>query len=314
MFFSIIVPMYKVEAYLSRCIDSVINQDFEDYELILVDDGSPDDSGKIADTYANKKTKIKVIHKVNGGLSDARNSGLLSSKGEYVIFLDADDILLPNSLSIAQAKINQFKNCDVYYVKIVRKTNENIENIRKQNLIPERLYTGKDALKEELKASGKYMAMAQCGIYQHDFLMRNNFFFKKGILHEDEQWSPRVELAAEKVMYLDVELYGYIIRNGSITQSGNKLKNAKDILATCSELRESYQLITDAELKRELLCYLAKLYMHAISILIREEITIHIDRSYFKRTWITYKDFVRFGIFRICPKIYARIIDAHFIK
>ena len=91
MKFSIIIPCYKVEQFLRQCIDSVLVQTFEDYEIILVDDGSPDRCGEICDEYAEKDKRIKVIHKPNGGLSDARNAGLDVAQGEYVMFLDSDD-------------------------------------------------------------------------------------------------------------------------------------------------------------------------------------------------------------------------------
>lgn len=96
--FSIIVPIYKVEKYLKECIESVINQKFNDYELVLVDDGSPDNSGKICDEYKNKYPNITAIHKKNGGLSDARNCGLEYAKGKYIIFLDGDDTLYDDCL------------------------------------------------------------------------------------------------------------------------------------------------------------------------------------------------------------------------
>lgn len=88
---SVIVPIYNVEKYLARCVDSIVNQTYKDFELILVDDGSPDNSGKICDEYAKKDSRIKVVHKKNGGLSDARNAGMAVATGEYISFIDSDD-------------------------------------------------------------------------------------------------------------------------------------------------------------------------------------------------------------------------------
>lgn len=90
---SVIVPVYKVEKYLHRCIDSIINQTYKNLEIILVDDGSPDNCGKICDEYAEKDNRIKVIHKSNGGLSSARNAGLDVANGDYVYFVDSDDYI-----------------------------------------------------------------------------------------------------------------------------------------------------------------------------------------------------------------------------
>lgn len=101
---SIIVPIYKVEAYLSRCIESLINQDYKEIEIILVEDGSPDNCAQICDRYADKDTRIKVIHKENGGLSSARNAGLDIAVGEYIMFVDSDDYVAPNFCSYALSK------------------------------------------------------------------------------------------------------------------------------------------------------------------------------------------------------------------
>lgn len=96
---SVIIPVYRVEKYIRRCIDSVIEQDFDDYEIVLVDDGSPDKCPQICDEYASKHSNIKVVHKPNGGLSDARNTGTKCANGEYVIYIDSDDYVERNHIS-----------------------------------------------------------------------------------------------------------------------------------------------------------------------------------------------------------------------
>ena len=98
--FSIIIPVYNVENELARCIDSIINQTFGNFELILVDDGSPDNSGSICDEYAKNDSRVQVIHKANGGVSSARNTGLKIAKGEYIWFVDSDDYVETNSFKI----------------------------------------------------------------------------------------------------------------------------------------------------------------------------------------------------------------------
>ena len=97
---SVIVPVYRVEKYIRRCVDSILAQSFRDYELILVDDGSPDYSGAICDEYATRDPRIRVIHKENGGLSSARNVGIDAASGEYLFFMDSDDIIHPDTLRI----------------------------------------------------------------------------------------------------------------------------------------------------------------------------------------------------------------------
>ena len=98
---SIIIPMYNVEKYLRRCLDSVLNQTFADWQGILVDDGSPDNSGAIAEEYASRDKRFVVIHKENGGLSDARNAGFPYADGEYIMYLDSDDFIHPQTMEIA---------------------------------------------------------------------------------------------------------------------------------------------------------------------------------------------------------------------
>lgn len=117
---SIIVPVYKVEKYLSRCLDSILNQTFQNFELILVDDGSPDRCGDICDEYAVKDKRVKVIHKDNGGVSSARNTALNIAQGEYIMFCDSDDYVEPDWIQIMYEAINSYPNawinCNVWTV------------------------------------------------------------------------------------------------------------------------------------------------------------------------------------------------------
>ena len=90
---SVVIPVYNVEKYLDKCVESIVNQTFKDLEIILVDDGSTDESGKMCDEWTEKDTRIKAIHKINGGLSSARNAGIKQAKGEYISFIDSDDFV-----------------------------------------------------------------------------------------------------------------------------------------------------------------------------------------------------------------------------
>ena len=100
---SVIVPVYKVEQYLPQCVESILNQTYRNLELILVDDGSPDGCGKICDAYAEKDSRVRVIHKKNGGLSDARNAGLNAASGDYLSFIDGDDWIEPDTYAASMA-------------------------------------------------------------------------------------------------------------------------------------------------------------------------------------------------------------------
>lgn len=121
---SILVPIYKVEKYLSRCIDSVLAQDFTDWELILVDDGSPDRCPEICDEYAQKDERIRVVHKDNGGLPSARLAGFKEARGKYVAFLDSDDWLMPNAIGVLFAKIEEGYDMVRGSYRVVRAEND----------------------------------------------------------------------------------------------------------------------------------------------------------------------------------------------
>ena len=116
--FSVIVPIYNVQSYLPKCIDSILCQSFRDFELILVDDGSVDSSPLLCDEYGAKDARIKVVHKGNGGLSSARNAGLEVAKGKYVLFVDSDDLVLPSALDFIETCIKKYNvNCDFFLFK-----------------------------------------------------------------------------------------------------------------------------------------------------------------------------------------------------
>jgi len=117
---SIVIPVYRVEQTLGRCVESVLQQSFADYELILVDDGSPDQSGVLCDTYAERDSRVRVIHKANGGLSSARNAGLSVASGQYVTFIDSDDYLGDNTLAILMSRLSAHPDYDLLEYPICR--------------------------------------------------------------------------------------------------------------------------------------------------------------------------------------------------
>lgn len=149
---SVIVPIYKVEAYLRRGIDSILAQDYPNMEVILVDDGSPDNCGKICDEYAKKDTRIRVIHKTNGGVSSARNAGLDVAKGEYISFIDSDDSILPYMYS-TMIKVIENNNLDIVTCGVQRiKLGEKIKETYGDGSV--RIVDGREALIDCLANDG----------------------------------------------------------------------------------------------------------------------------------------------------------------
>jgi glycosyltransferase involved in cell wall biosynthesis len=260
---SIIVPVYKVEQYLDRCVKSLINQTFEDIEIILVNDGSPDNCPAMCDEYAKEDKRIRVIHKKNGGLSDARNAGLHSSTGLYIMFVDSDDYIENNACEELVGIVENHK-VDMVVGAAKKIIGSDIKKMVSSKMLHNSVLTGREYLKHELKYNYARMAV-WLNLYRREFLIGNNLFLKVGLLHEDEQWTPRVFLEASYVYVSDIYFYNYIIRQNSISKSKAFFENAEHIKATVRELHETYNSIDDYELKLLLNNYLIGLYLFAYS-------------------------------------------------
>ena len=189
---SIIIPIFKVEKYLQKCLDSVLSQTYKNLEIILVDDGSPDRCPIICDEYAAKDSRVRVIHKQNGGLSDARNEGLKKAVGDYVIFLDSDDYYgTPNFLD-AVVKATDGGSKDAVFF---RRTNF-YDNGEKSKVVanPYNLEWNKLEISEMLYELAKHdmlEANASLKATKREILQNNNIYFRKGMLSEDIEWYGR---------------------------------------------------------------------------------------------------------------------------
>lgn len=263
---SVIVPVYKVENFLNRCVDSIINQTYKRIEIILVNDGSPDNSGNICDMYAEIDSRVRVIHKNNGGLSDARNSGFSMANGEYTIFIDSDDYIELDAIEkmISFARLNQLDIvcCNAY--KIINDEYETRNSIIVGGTT-DQIMSGQEYLIDSI-IKKKYTAAVWTRMYKTSLLKNKSIFFKKGILHEDEDWTPRVLLAANRVGYYNFTFYNYIVREGSITQVQNREKHIRDVIATCNELVKTINhLKIDCLSKKILNDYYARLYMNTVT-------------------------------------------------
>lgn len=256
MLFSMIVPIYKVEKYLVKCVESLINQTFVDIEIILVDDGSPDKCPQICDKYAKQDSRIKVIHKTNGGLSDARNVGIINAEGEYIIFVDSDDYIDKDACERIALYVKQQPDVIVTDGIVEGGTS----NLLHYKVLIGKEYLGIDYIKESI-INGNLPMAAWLYIYRKSFLIDNHLLFKKGIFHEDEQFTPRALLKAKKVIYSDIAHYHYVLRENSIMTSSDKRKNAIDLFNTCLELEEEYNKISDNILKDYLLDSLVNKYL-----------------------------------------------------
>ena len=215
---SIIVPIYNVEQYLDRCIQSILNQTYQNLEIILVDDGATDCSGAIADSYAAKDKRIKVFHKENGGLSDARNYGLEHVTGDYILFIDSDDfivnIMCERLITVASSNNADIVSCNYY---IYRGDDDiSIHNMSVQD--DKRTFTGMDMLRYYLLKTEPFdLNVVWNKIFKLDlFNGVEPVRFPKGRVQEDNFTIFRLFLNANSIVTVNEPLYYYVQRAGSI--------------------------------------------------------------------------------------------------
>lgn len=249
---SVVVAVYNIEEYIEACIKSVAEQSFDSFEVILVDDGSLDSSGEICEVYAEKYENVSVYHKENGGLSDARNFGLSKAKGEYVLFADGDDLLLPKALNTLYGQA-EATNADIVIgearLSKPSEAMERFEKIAREAFEEGKPYSGKEYLLGCL-SKGALRVEAWRNLYRKEFLINNSLAFKCGIAHEDEEFTPRALLAAEIVVLTKEPFYYYNNdRTGSIMNSENH-KKVTDKLTIYNELLEIYKYVKPRRLKR----------------------------------------------------------------
>ena len=224
---SIIVPVYNVQEYVEDCIRTLLKQTYSKLEIILVDDGSTDESGKICDRYSLEDDRITVIHKENGGLSDARNAGLKIMHGEYVFFVDSDDWLHVETIQILYNNIVKY-NCDVAIGNFCRETNRSYEKyiIPVSTDIEVYKLSTKQTLEEMLKQE-KYTCSAWGRLYKTTLF--EGIEFPKGKLYEDQGTMYKLFLKTNECCFIDFPLYAYYVRTGSIQQSKFCIENMDEL-------------------------------------------------------------------------------------
>ena len=301
---SIIVPIYKVEKVLKRCVDSLIEQTYKNIEIILVDDGSPDQCGKICDKYANQDDRIIVIHKKNGGLSSARNEGLKKASGDYIMFVDSDDFI---EISACQELACFFKGYPDIIIGDCVTVNENYEVLHCKDLKKGEIFLGKEYMVNALK-NNFFPVVVWLNIYKREFLLSNNLFFAEGRLHEDIEFTPRVLYFAEKVVYSKCRFYHYVTHEESISSAKDRTKHCKDIYKTCIELNN---MITDKKentLQKLLNDYLCNCYLGTYrvgNLYCKGKEYVH--KKYVLKNAYNIKTKMKAILFGLSPKLYCRI-------
>ena len=218
-FVSVIVPIYNVESYLKECIESILAQTWKNYEVILVDDGSTDLSGKLCDAYVNENDNVRVIHKENGGLSSARNAGIEVSVGNYVAFVDSDDIIHPDYLKVL-VEIAESQEADLVACDFIK--GENCQWI--QDPAPQiEIRLGENILRK-MNDKDVIVTVAWNKLYQRKFFDKYGLRYPEGKIHEDMFLTPQVLYHANKMVITNQKLYFYRQRENSIMNTAFSLK------------------------------------------------------------------------------------------
>ena len=282
---SVIVPVYKVEKYLDRCVGSIVDQTYKNLEIILVDDGSPDSCPQMCDQWAQKDQRIKVIHKQNGGLSDARNAGMKIATGEYISFVDSDDWIHPD---YAEAL---YKACINNNVKMAACDIETIfENHEAQYLDAERevsVFSPKEAM-YYLTHGQKVRAVAWNKMYHKTLLEKEEFPVAR--YHEDEFFTYRIVYKANEIAYIDIPMYFYFQRAGSIMNSYSirHLDALDAALERIEFLKDKYPDIYLSD--KSLFCMTCvNLYSNAINMALK-------DRATYKKRIKKYRSSLNFTV------------------
>lgn len=313
---SIIVPVYNIEKYIVRCIESILNQTYRNLEIILVDDGSTDSSGSICDEYAKKDDRIVVIHKVNGGLSDARNAGLKVVTGDYIGYVDGDDwidsTMYEDMLSVMEAKDIKLSICR--YKKVF--TGETIDNSSGEVCI----FDVATVLDIHINEHPQYVIhnSVWSRLFKREIV--EGIEFPKGQNSEDIVYSTKALLKCDKVAYFDRAYYNYVCdRDGSIM---NEKKGERMLRDEIPFFKEQIRLISEAGLEGMALQASYRLYRRMIyyyTLLIagkdsrvyadRLATIIKSDKSEIKRVYseafVKRGDVVRMKLFLHSPKLYA---------
>lgn len=240
---SIVIPVYNVESYLHECLDSVIGQTYHDWEVLLIDDGSTDSSGNICDEYAAQYENIRVVHQKNGGLSDARNTGLNYSSGEYIYFLDSDDYIVPEAIEHLVDNIERNQADFVFFDAFVVFTDcpEDDSVMRYTRRKEYQAKAGRDMLLELLQ-SDDYRTAVQLMLFRTQYIRDNGLTFMKGILHEDELFTFLAFNINGKVAHCHEELYARRVRPASIMTASGANRRFNSLLMIYWELAERYRL------------------------------------------------------------------------
>ncbi len=232
---SVIVPVYNVEDFVGKCLDSIVRQNYENLDIVIVDDGSTDGSGGICDEFAQKEKRARVFHKKNGGLSDARNFGIKKAKSEIIAFVDSDDFVGEDFIGVMYRRMSE-KNADIVAC--------GYNSIRPK----EETMTGKQAVIKLLVGQENVDIVTWNKLYKKKIFVDNGIYFPKGEKHEDSRTTYKLFFKAERVAYIPESLYVYVDRKNSLMNTAKVEERLKEREMVAREAVEYFK--DDVDLKQ----------------------------------------------------------------
>ena len=247
---TVIVPVYNVEAYLEKCVDSILAQTEPDFELLLVDDGSTDNSGALCDKLAQKDSRIQVIHQKNQGLGGARNTGIKAASGDWVLLVDSDDWIEPELLEkTLETGLREEADLVMFGFRSVDEQGNTLQTVV-EDVPTDQGLTLKDHPDLLLTAPSAWRRL-----YRRELLVRTGILYPPRVWYEDIRTTPKLLAAADRVVFLSYVGYDYLSRTGSITKNQNADRN-QEILWAFDDLLPYFQEQGLFERYRQELCYL----------------------------------------------------------
>lgn len=275
---SVIVPVYKVENYLRECLDCILMQSYTDFELILVDDGSPDRCGEICEEYSERDMRVRVIHQDNQGLSGARNTGIEAACGEYITFVDSDDLVSPHYLAVLHEALTD-SDADISVCRTLIFADGETPQEKADLIIKKTVFSGKKACILLYDGSAEVPVNAWGKLYRKEII--GNHRFPLGRLHEDQAFTPLMCYRAKKVAAVNVQLYYYRERNNSITRDQFTIKRYDDLWAISKciaffEAERANRILAAAYRKRKRLLATYSIYAYRDGVKVPNEYRVHL--------------------------------------
>lgn len=308
MKYDIIIPIYNIQQDLEKCLNSILRQTYGNFRAIMVDDGSTDQSSFIAKSFAAKDSRFEYYRKENGGLSDARNYGIAKASSEYLLFVDGDDFLEERALSVIDGELSKHPVDVLEFNGWIVEHEEKIGRVNCNYIDAGKVKTGKDYMLDNVKAR-LMVSVVWLKAVRRSLILEHRHYFAKGMLHEDELWTPKLYLLADTVIYIDDCLYNYVQREGSIMHRANKEENVRHAKKIFFQLENYYRSLGFTRRQRNILTsYLAR-QMISICQLSEKEGMTRQDKKFILRNARDIKSIGKMILYFVFPRRYLAVSE-----